>query len=318
MIVWLPFLKPIVTTPKWVIREKTPKMRRQGIQLCYPFEESRLLKWAPPYICQPKLDGERCRAILNPNEPFPASVTLLSSEANVFQSVPHLLEPLHKLASLIGPIELDGELYCQGMSFEEIASIVGRTVNLHEDLDKISLYLFDVVDENLPQWERLRILGRVKSLCQSPEICFVKSEMVETLDEVLKAYDSFIEMGYEGIIIRHVDATYVRRRSVHVMKFKPKKDDIYQIVGFTQMIDKDGLPKPMLGSLKCVSNSGEETFDVGSGMSNDFRTRYWPADKAQELVGKLLRVKYQHITSGHVPRFPVFVEVIEPIINPFL
>lgn len=294
-------------------------MRRSGIQLCYPLEERRLMSWSPPYVVQPKLDGERCRAILTPSEPFPGSVLLLSSEQNIFQSVPHLLEPLHNLAQLTGPIELDGELYLKGMSFEEIHSIVGRTVNINPQHDRIQLHIFDLVNEALPQWERLRILNRVKSLNVFPELQFVRSELVESFDEVMRSYDSFVEAGYEGIIVRHIDATYIRRRSTFMLKFKPKKEDTYTIVGFTQMIDKHGFPKPMLGSLKCVSNEGEETFDVGSGMTDEFRQTWWPADKAQQLIGKLLRVKYQHITSGKgVPRFPIFLEVVEPNINPLL
>jgi ATP-dependent DNA ligase len=256
--------------------------------------------------------------VLDPSQPFPASVTLFSSEQNIFQSVPHLIEPLHKLAQLTGPIELDGELYCKGLSFEEIHSIVGRTVNLSPDHEKVQLFLFDVVDEVLPQWDRLRILGRVKTLCSSPEVQFIPSKLVESFEEILKVYEGFVEDGYEGIIIRHVDAAYVRRRSLYMLKFKPKKEDTYQIVGFTQMIDKHGFPKEMLGSLKCVSNSGEGTFDVGSGMTDEFRHEWWPGEKAQMLVGKMLRVKYQHITSNHVPRFPVFMEVVEPVINPLL
>lgn len=84
------------------------------------------------------------------------------------------------------------------------------------------------------------------------------------------------------------------------------------------MVDKYGQPKEMLGSLKCISNDGEETFDVGSGMDDNFRRSYWPSSVASGLVGKYLRVKYQHITGGHVPRFPVFIEVVEPVINPLL
>ena len=293
-------------------------MRRKGIQLCYPLEEKRIFGWSPPYICQPKLDGERCRVLLNPLEPYPASVTLFSSEENLFQSVPHLIEPLHKLAQLTGPIELDGELYVKGMSFEEIHSIVGRTVNLSSNHEVMQLHLFDIIDEALPQWERLRILARVKSLCSSPEIQFVVSKLVESFDEVLRAYDGFVEEGYEGIIIRHVDAQYVRRRSIYVMKFKPKKEDIYRIVGFKQMVSKDGFPKPMLGSLACVSNLDQTSFDVGSGMNDEFRSTWWPEEKAQLLVGKMLRIKYQHNTAHHVPRFPVFIEVVEPMVNPLL
>lgn len=295
------------------------QVKRTGIQLCYPFEEKRLLTWSPPYIVQPKLDGLRCRAILQPSEPFPSSVILLSSEENFFLSVPHLLEPLHNLALLSEPLELDGELYNHSYSFEEIDSIASRSVNLHPDHLSLQFHIFDLVQENLPQWERLRRLTELKALTKSPDLHFVQSIVVETLDGVLKAYDRILEEGYEGIIIRNVDATYIRRRSTLVMKFKPKKQDEYPIVGFTQMVDKNGLPKEMLGSLVCSSDEGT-TFGVGSGMTEEFRYEWWPAEKAQLLVGKTAVIKYQHITStGRVPRFPVFVEVVDSkVFNPLL
>ena len=87
--------------------------RRKGILLCYPFEEKRLAKWAPPYIVQPKYDGVRCRAIPIKDNNY----LLLSSEENVYYSVPHINEELKSL-NLNSDLELDGELYCHGMSFE--------------------------------------------------------------------------------------------------------------------------------------------------------------------------------------------------------
>lgn len=293
--------------------------KRQGIQLCYPFEERRLQTWSPPYIVQPKLDGERCRALIDPSQPYPASVTLLSSELNPFQSVPHLIEPLHKLSQLTGPIELDGELYTHGMSFEEVHSIAGRTVNLHPQADSLQFHIFDLVNEGLPQWDRLRLLSEMKSLTASSDLVFVQNILVESLDEVLRAYDRIIEQGYEGIIIRNVDAAYIRRRSTLVMKFKPKKQDEYKIVGFTQMVDKNGLPKEMLGSLACSGDDGT-TFNVGSGMTDEFRLKWWPSEVAQQLVGRTAVVKYQHKTStANVPRFPVLIDVVETkTFNPLL
>ena len=46
--------------------EHPPSARRKGIMLCAPLEEKRLLRWTPPYLVQPKLNGERCRAIHTP------------------------------------------------------------------------------------------------------------------------------------------------------------------------------------------------------------------------------------------------------------
>jgi DNA ligase-1 len=280
--------------------------KRSGIQLCYPFEEKRLLKWNPPYVIQPKLDGERCRAVYD--EEF--GWTLISSELNTFNSVPHINQAL-LFSNIPPPMELDGELYVHGLPFEEIHSMVSRTVNLHPQYHRVEYHVFDLVDSNLPQWERLRLLRLLQERF-APGVCLVDMHLAEDLDGVLKSYDAIIEAGYEGIIVRQLDAPYIRRRSIWVMKFKPKKSDTYKIIGFKQMVDKDGNPKEMLGALICQAQDGEETFSVGSGMDDDFRSTYWPADRAEELVGNLLLVEYQHITSGMgVPRFPVFKKIIK-------
>ena len=72
--------------------------KRAGIQLAYPFEEKRLAKWQPPYIVQPKFDGDRCS-----NTPLPSAPLLLSSEENPFFSVPHINEQLTKDGLFIFP-----------------------------------------------------------------------------------------------------------------------------------------------------------------------------------------------------------------------
>jgi len=70
------------------------RAKRAGVMLCYPFEEKRLLKWSPPYIVQPKLDGVRCRAVwayeLN-------SYVLLSSTQHQIVSVPHIVAALTRV-----------------------------------------------------------------------------------------------------------------------------------------------------------------------------------------------------------------------------
>ena len=288
--------------------------KRVGIQLFYPFEEKRLLRWTPPFIVQPKLDGDRCRAVYDECLGW----QLISSELNIFSSVPHINSSL--LFSNISPLmELDGELYAHGLSHEEVHGRVSRTVNLHPGYTDISYYVFDIVDENLPQWERLRILRNLEAQL-SPGIKIVKSYVAENLDGVLKAYDKILKENYEGIIVRNIDAGYIRRRSIFGMKFKPKKSDYYEITGFKQMIDKDGNLKPMLGALICKGNDDSE-FSVGSGLNDEQRLKYWPKEAAQELIGKTAYVQYQHITTGRkVPRFPVLVEIVErdQFVNPLL
>jgi DNA ligase-1 len=275
--------------------------RWKGIQKCYPFEEKRLLKWKPPYVVQPKYDGIRCRAIPIDNNKW----LLLSSEENPIFSVPHLNNILERIFT--DPLkreELDGELYCHGLSFEEITSITSRTVNLHPEHTKIQFHLFDLIN-NQPQINRILAIQELKD--KSPWLVVAPFYLCNNLDEVLKAYDKVINQNFEGIIVRNIDAPYKRKRSTWVMKFKPKQSDEYEITGFQEEIDKEGIPKDSLGALVCKSGDGN-VFNVGTGFTEEERKTLWEVRGI--LNGNSAIVKYQHITSGNkVPRFPVFVEI---------
>ena len=273
--------------------------RWKNIMKCYPFEEKRLAKWSPPYIVQPKYDGVRCRAI-----PLENGYLLVSSEENIIYSVPHLNIIFENLGL---KSELDGELYCHGMSFEQIISITSRTVNLHADNAKIQFHCFDIVNDQ-PQMQRTLAIENLRGL--SPWLQIAPFWLCNDLDDILRAFDKLIELNYEGIIVRHLGAPYERKRSTWIMKFKPKKEDDYKIVGIQEEIDKNGNPKGTLGALICESGDGN-TFRVGSGFTLEQRHNLWTSN----VIGKVANVKYQHITTGNkVPRFPVFVEVKDGIL----
>lgn len=287
-------------------------MSRTGIQLCYPFEEKRLLKWRPPYIVQPKLDGDRMRAELW--DTTDGYINLFSSEANQMNSaLPHIADYLNKLTfrfPSLRYLELDGEAYTHGMNHELVHGIASRRVNPHSRLEDLEYWIFDVV-ENCSMAERIDLLLNLSEIFkQVPGPCHVVPfEVAETLDDVLRIYDKFVNQGYEGIIVRDHEASYVRKRSTRVMKWKPKKEDYYVIVGTEEEISIEGQPKNSLGALICRANEGENLFNVGTGFSADARRDLWA--RRAELPGKIVKVAYQHITSGRgVPRFPVFCEIV--------
>lgn len=298
--------------------------RWKGILKCVPFEEKRLAKWTPPFVVQPKYDGVRCRAIRTG-----AGFVLLSSEENIIYSVPHINVILDGITHLNH--ELDGELYCHGMKFEEIFSITSRTTNLHPNHRAIQYHIFDVADETLPQYLRIPEVEKYKGL--SEYLVIAPYYLCNNLDDVLRVYEKIIHDGFEGIIVRHPANMYVRKRSTMVMKFKPKQSDEYQIISTTEEIDKEGEPKGSLGALTCLSNASHvnidqstkiainynnmtaiidgkiyDIFNVGTGFSAEQRQIFW--EIKDNFVGRIAKVKYQHQTAGKaVPRFPVFVEV---------
>jgi len=274
--------------------------KRIGSMLCYPFEEKRLQggwrnawnQW--PVIVQPKLDGERCRY---------KNGLLLSSTEDIIYSVPHIQEELKRLNC---PYELDGELYCHGMEFEDIHSIVSRTVNLHQKHEDIEFHVFDIAtDEKDTQVERITKLCNWFGTIESEIIGRVFTTVVNDLEELIKQYDSFCSSGYEGIIIRHPHAPYIRRRSTNVMKFKPKQKDDYKIIDVKEEHTINGEPKNQLGNFVVGSDTGD-IFDVYSGLSDFTRKQLWELVRTHgkdAVIGKTLTVHYQHKNKNGVPKF---------------
>lgn len=317
--------------------------KRQGFMLAYPFEEKRLNKWKYPVLVQPKLDGIRCGA----TQEIDGEVNLTSSTQEPITSVPHINSFLQNISDELNidiPL-IDGELYIHGKSFEDINSITSRTVNFHPDFQTMEYHVFDLCEEQLVQTDRLIMLWEfLEQLSENCPIKKVPTCIAYSFEELWNHYQRFLSDGYEGIIVRHPTAPYIRRRSTQVMKFKPKKDDWYTVVGIEQMMvykmsldeikaslflngypeDIENIsaltlrslhprfsekePKPLIGSLVCEGSTGD-IFTVGSGLTDKDREKYWNIN----ITGWLCHVSYQHITPGKgVPRFPVFIELVNP------
>lgn len=291
-----------------------PWTRWKNIMKCYPFEESRLAKWQPPYIIQPKYDGDRCKAYPIENAHCDKEYLLLTSEENPYFSVPHIKQ---SLADSNLNLTLDGEIYshhvCREGGHELVHSIASRTVNLHPRHEELKYYIFDV-EVDKPQIERLQILNRIKTL-NIPHVKVAPYWVCDTLDEIKKVYDKLILAGYEGIIIRHLYNMYESKRSTFIMKFKPKKSDIYQIIDWNEEISKDGVPKGRIGSLVMSSQSGD-TFNVSAGLNDESRAKLW--DIRDTLDNYKAIVHYQHLTNKKVPKGCFDIKIPELFIQEVL
>lgn len=276
--------------------------KRNGIQLAYPFEERRLLKWNTwPVLVQPKLDGMRCRAIPDSQKGW----TLLSSEEHEIISVPHVGQELDRI--IRNPIELDGELYIHGFNFESIESVARRTTNVVQNT--LEYHIFDYVSSE-PQGQRLINLRELDQLTNRISIKVVPTRIAHNLGEILQTLEIYKSAGYEGIIVRHPNYPYERKRSTGMMKLKPLRQDAYEIVGYNEEISIHGEPKGSLGSFICRGDDQTE-FAVGSGFTADQRAAYWLI--RDQLIGQFLVVNYQNLTAKRgVPRFPIFEAFVRP------
>jgi len=275
---------------------------RTGIQLAYPFSESRLQKWHPPYLVQPKLDGERCRALVTGER-----VLLLSSSEEIISSVPHINQSLMKFP--IG--EYDGELYIHGHQQNYTHGIVSRTQNIHPNYEQVQYHIFDLIDHRI-QADRLTTVMNLPQYLRTGPIHIVPSYIAHTHQDLLNRYDQFIAEGYEGFIVREISSLYKRKRSTEMMKFKPKQIDEYTIIGINEAKSEEGMPLQMLGAFTCIDNMGTQ-FNVGAGkLNHEQRRQLWlDFNGGIQILGRLLEIEYQTKSGARgVPLFSRAVRII--------
>lgn len=279
---------------------------REQIMLCYPYEEHRLEKWFKEvryvYI-QPKYEGDRCRAVVDQS----GRVTLFSSSAREIGSVPHINRALESL-NLTG-VEFDGELYKHGMPHEEIRSRVSRTVGHHPDYEEIEYHIYDMVSNH----EQITRLNHLESLIvthpdwiKDNPLRRAPSYLATDLKEIEAQYERILNLGYEGIVLRHPKNVYKRTRSTHLMKLKPRLSGIYEVLNSIEEYSIQGEPKHTLGALILKDTEGN-VFKVGSGFTRGQREDYWKVN----LRGRWAKIRYQSCTVNGLPKMASFESFVQ-------
>lgn len=278
--------------------------KREGVMLCYDYDERRLLRWPTPWLVQPKLEGDRCRAVRHNDEWI-----LYSSTGLVRTSVPHINSCLNERLASTNYLELDGELYTHGMPHEMIRSIVSRTINLHEAYHTIQYHIFDIIDER-PQINRREDLHNLwwKIFKDGDAVEVVPTALCSDLEAVHRAYEHFLNQGYEGIIVRNPQGRYKRSRSTDVMKLKPRNELTAVVVGMVEEKTIDGTPKQRMGALVCRHPEVTNDFEVGTGFTHEERLRFW--EHPEEIIGQLVEVYYQSFTAESV-KMTSFKRIVE-------
>lgn len=253
-----------------------------------------------PAWMQPKLDGIRCIAMIKNGV-----CTLWSRTRKQINSVPHIVERLEE-AFPNGTVILDGELYNHAMrdKFEEIVSLV-RKDKPDPRCGMVQYHVYDTIRPGERFEQRWDWLTAHAHLLREPGIGFHEIDLVPTLhvdtpEAVILFFTEWRAAGYEGAMIRN-NAEYEHKRSYHVQKIKEFDDSEFEIIGV----------EPGRGRMSecavfvCRSDSGE--FRCKLEGSLDALKEY--LDKPKRVIGKMLTVRYQGLTNGGLPRFPVGVAV---------
>jgi DNA ligase-1 len=243
-----------------------------------------------PCFVQHKLDGVRC--VLSKSG-------LFSRNGKKF---PHLTHIQTAFDALENPdLILDGELYSDSLTFQEIVGLVKKEKVTEEDckkLLKIHLFVYDLVVEGTSYTDRK---ARLESLIplQGLYLRRVDTWVCTSPEEVKGFHTRSVESGYEGLMLRNAAAPYRRGvRSPDLQKYKEFEDAEYPVIGFKE---GDGLEKGCVIWI-CKTSKGQE-FAVRPRGTHEERTALLAV--AATYIGKELTVRFQELTTDGIPRFPV-------------
>ena len=250
--------------------------------------ETKLLKF--PAFVQPKLDGIRCLIYKDTNSES-NQIIFQSRQNKLFEPFLHLLPDLEKIFEKDHSLILDGELYCHGLGFEAVTSMVRRAKVRHPDVEKINYVIYDCVSKETYKHRMSKLNIFLK------HVFFIETIEVTKMQEIEDSHTHYADYGYEGIMIRG-DGPYKHGRSKDLLKYKKFKDSEYLVVGHTEGTGAHA------GTAIFVCESGaDKKFNVV--MNGPLEKRRDMLKHVNDYYGKYLTVKYQELSLDGIPRFPI-------------
>jgi ATP-dependent DNA ligase len=261
-------------------------------------EQEKKIKF--PALAQPKLDGHR-----STSQYENTVVTMWSRTRKPILTVPHIVNTLENCGLAD---RFDGELYNHDYreNFEELTSLITPD-EPQEGYEKIQYHVYDLALPNLSNYDRYLILEGWRSQFENTPVHIVETRIVNNREELMQAYEDFMEQGYEGAIVRNFDGKYVYKRSYDLQKVKFFDDDEFRIVDI-----KVGTKGSMAGKAVFICERIREDQKLPEGITFDCKLKgdmsklkeY--ADDPSLVIGKIVTVQYQGYTRKNMkPRFPV-------------
>ena len=268
--------------------------------LAHVYTDQTQIDWDQPVYMQPKLDGVRC--IFTKDGAF-------SRTGKRFMNVKHIEEELQELFKDKSWLVLDGELYNHRLkdNFEKIISLVRKQKPTDEDRSEarrlIQYYVYDYKNlqgksgEGLPYRNRQDALTCSDMYC--PSIRYTDTKRVATPAMIKVLHDKWLDMGYEGSIIR-LNGPYENKRSKNLLKVKDFSDSEAKITGF---VEGKGKRIGTIGKFIAVDSQGMQ---FGMPVMDKFKYLQDNFKEMQTWIGKIATFTYFEKTKRGSYRHPLF------------
>jgi len=278
---------------------------------------------------EPKLDGVRMLLMVIPGASEGLTTICFSRNGKTFENFTHIedqirdnwLKLVRKAATtsnLSMGFVLDGEVI--GNSFQELMRQARRKTGVQAEdsvynvFDILPLEAFREGHWNTQLEKRIRILDDMRPIIDTmPNVELLPHIMVDLdtaagKDQLERYAKDNVNAGFEGIMIKEMEAPYICKRSTDWMKWKPTITVDLEVVG---MEEGTGRNVGRLGALICsgIDDGKEITVNVGSGFSDKDRDDYYL--NRNIILGRTAEVMCDIITQNsdgtYSLRFPRFV-----------
>jgi len=267
-----------------------------------------------------KLDGVRVIAVINGS-----NISLYSRNGKVFENFPQIEDAIRENRKAFqygrgtgGNFVLDGEIV--GETFQKLMKQAHRKSDA--ETTGMVYHIFDIIPLeslkeghcNLQQHKRIEWLESARNTLQETDCLRIMNGLDVDLDtaeghDIMRRFaEDSVAQGFEGIMIKSMDAPYECKRSDFWMKWKPTISVDLNIVDLEEGTGRN------LGRLGAIVCEGEDNgrvirVNVGSGFSDALRDEYWA--NRNDLLGHLVEVQADAITQNqdgsYSLRFPRFL-----------
>lgn len=189
---------------------------------------------------------------------------------------------------------LDGEIYLPGYSVNEINHFVKDPNDIHNKL--LQFWCYDIAIPEMAQHKRDRIRldikpytifdDKDKHLNNKEKFIILPTYNICNDTAAYAWRDKFIDLGFEGLILRNpdVDYQYGRRRVGYMEKFKAKTDGKFEIVDI-QPERKRNLP-----IITCRNDISDSTFETRFSLPHD--EQEYILNHKEDYIGKFVFISY--------------------------
>ena len=212
---------------------------------------------------------------------------------------------------------IDGELaITNAVTSSRLCRDTTSALNTVKGEPKLTWWAFDLLDAetiNLPYLVRYQLL-QLKCASLGSNVKVIQFNWANNAEEVMKLYNQYIAMGYEGVVLRDPEAMHKNGRSTKkqagYLRIKPTGDAEGIFHHFDEAMHNDNaikinelgesarsshkankIPLGMIGALWLTPIGGGEPFKVGPGtMTHQDRIMYFR--HPSELEGRIIKFKF--------------------------